>query len=720
MRALIGAVLLLLGSGCPSTQPPPPTTTRYDQFALDPATVVLRPYACAQVQLLVKSTPVTPPSAIEWSFTGVLEHRSLADIEGSASGATQSVVEVCAGGDTGRFTMKAGLKDRPDYYADGTIEVSTPEPKDVGLNPLDELQGSPVGPVVRLWWEADGGAFFAVGRDQTLSRWDGTTLTPKGGWVTFSRDAIPLSDGRWFTNVRGVYGAIYSPATRTFDTWFRAQGQDPSDRFDVDLFQTLSTDTTEAIGAGGGRIASWVFNDDQNAEACTLGALHLATNRRTQVAWELGRSRSGRAAELGVTGTTAGPLNTPTSFPPELYAELSPNGRYFAFGPGGCITGNSLYDFETDRFSECGNDDRNNALPRAQFSGDSSALLKTSRDSAQHFEIFETPSCATRTRGDFNGDYQHLGMALSHDGRKLAVASDFIDSQTNETVLRLSLYDVGPGAPATFTAGDVSRSLTVRAPPHYAANEVNVNDLHRLAFSPDGTRLAWAMPDGQLALVELSKPDADAVKWNEQPTPGLVLDASLSPNGRYLALTQNNSGTGIGNQIYDLQTKKVVLHLESYELKYLGDDGVVVFDTGSTRQHFEIAYATPTVRTPTTTVPPTIPPTPGPCVLRNEGKEICHLGATERCATLATLSGGSITVGLTTIWARSACAIATTDGLPSLWQWAPGSNVISRATHFANGRPGPRIDQGGYRLRMLPLPDGRIVIPTQRLEFWRP
>ncbi len=102
--------------------------------------------------------------------------------------------------------------------------------------------------------------------------------------------------------------------------------------------------------------------------------------------------------------------------------------------------------------------------------------------------------------------------------------------------------------------------------------------------------------------------------------------------------------------------------------------------------------------------------------LRDGGRTLCYTKGAERCTSLAATSGGKLTVGLSTAFAGSACAVLSYDGLPSIWTWSPGSAVIGRAAYLAGTKPRGALPGPTFHK----LADGSFVLATQRLEFWRP
>lgn len=88
------------------------------------------------------------------------------------------------------------------------------------------------------------------------------------------------------------------------------------------------------------------------------------------------------------------------------------------------------------------------------------------------------------------------------------------------------------------------------------------------------------------------------------------------------------------------------------------------------------------------------------------------MGATERCVDVMAKVQRK---ALDTKYAGTACAILTQD---TIWQWVPGSATVSRAAHLAT--PFPAQSQIPIEARLVPLANGRFLVPTSRLEVWRP
>jgi hypothetical protein len=657
--------------------------TTYELFALEPATVIVRPYMCETVTMKVKSEPPTDPASIEWSANAALEVRPVSTLQGGASSAAQSTVKLCAGGASGRFTFKAQLAGQEGYFADGTVTVGlptlAPQPTDE-TSPIADILGPATKDFLRIGWESDT-VIWAVSSDSSVLRFDARTLQPRGAFfVPGLTDAVPMGNGKWFLRLRKASNALYDERTRTMESWFDSLGLDELNGHTQGPYEVVRGNDVVASSWAANRAVSWLEGDDQNAQVCRMTLLDLAANRRDPFNWSF--------------GSIGRPMN---EFRPETYVELSADGKYVAFGVGGCspsMPADGLYDVAAKRAVSCGDDERRSWSPRPVFSANGTALVKVEANGS--LSVFDVPSCMRRGKNPVGGG--HVGFALAPDGQTLARAVDAVGG------VQLLFYDVRSGT--TLPTGEFRTTRGFVAPiPGYDGTQFIVPVSTRLAFSPSGTKLAVGLPSGRVSVVDLSKPDAQAVTNDDEQVAGLIFKTWLSPNKRYLGLHAKDLDYGV----YDLNDKRLVMRLP--EILAIDDTRVIVNDRVALRTRFS-TFANPGVLEDFIGPLPMPPVEANACVVRDAGNTVCHVGATERCVDVMAKTQRKALDATDT---GLACAILTSD---SLWQWAPGTTTVSRAAHLAT--PFPTQSQIPIEARLRALPNGRYLVPTSRLEVWKP
>lgn len=679
------AVLLVVLSvvlGCSANPTQRDAGVSYELFAVEPASVIVRPYMCESVTMKVKSEPPTDPATIEWVANPALEVRPVSTLAGSAASPATSTVKLCAGGATGRFTFKAQLAGKEGFFADGTVTVGlptlAPQPTDETA-PIADILGPATAAFLRIGWESDT-TLWAVSSDSSVLRFDARTLQPKGAFfVPGLTDAVPMGGGKWFLRLRKASNAIFDERSRTMESWFISLGLDDLNHHTSGPYEVVNPNDVVASSWAANRAVSWLEGTQQNAAVCRMTLLDLGANTRDAFNWS--------------PGSIARPMG---SFLPETYVELSADAKYVAYGVGGCSPSqpaNGLYDVATKSALRCGDDDRLGWAPRPVFSGDGSALAKVEANG--FLSVFDVPSCTARGRNRVGGG--HLGFALSRDGATLARVEDAVGG------VQLMLFDVRAGS--ALETGEFKTTRGFVAPmPGYDGSSLILPLSTRVAWSPDGTKLAIGLPNGHLAVVDLSKSDAQSVT-NDEQFAGLVFKAWLSPNKRYLGLHAKD----LDYAVYDLSEKRLLMRVP--EILAIDDTRVIVNDRVALRTRSSM-FATPGVFEDFTGPVPMPPLETDACVVRDAGRSVCHMGATERCVDVM---GKLQTKALDTKHTGAACAILTQD---AIWQWAPGSTTVSRAALLAT--PFPVQSQIPIEARLLPLSNGRFLVPTSRLEVWKP
>jgi hypothetical protein len=679
----------LVGLACSAKDPPPSTATKFETFALDLSAIVVRPHMCQTVKMLVKATPAVEPAEIQWSADPSIEIRPGFSLKGGAAEPTQSSVMLCAGAQSGRFKFKAELAGRAGYFADGSITVGAPTLPVEETKPIAELLGTATQDFLRVGWESND-TIWAVSRDQTVLRFDAKTLSVASAfYLRGMTDAMPMGNRRWFVRLNKVGNAIYDESSKTFESWFRSLGLDDVNYHELGPYESFNANATIASSWAGGIGVSWIEGFDQNAGVCRMTLLDFASNRRDPFNWA--------ASSVG---------RPQGSFRPEDYTEVSPNGKYVAYGVGGCsasLPHSGLYDIASKTPVACGEDERSKYAVRAAFSAQSNALAKNT--SNQNIRVFDVPSC--KERGYTNNTGGHPGFALSPDGNTLA---RIYDARVTAGPLILQFLEYNVTAGSTLPSGEFRTTRGFLTPVgKYDGTDFNGQRLidplsARMVYSPDGTKIAIGLADGHMSVLDLTKPDDQSVTADAEFS-GNILKTWLSPNGRYLGLHTTKSGWGI----YDLTEKRLLF--STPRIVAVEDTQVIVYDEGALKNKY-IEYSAPTVLQDYVGTPPSPPVDTDVCVVRDNGNRVCHVDGQERCVEFFTAVTQKATDAR---YGRTGCAILTKD---AIFEWSPTSTVVARAAYLSS--PLPINDQIPIAAKFVKLPDKRLLVPTNRLEIWQP
>ncbi len=713
------ALVLPLLSACnllsePEPPPEPTTVPKFESFGLTQRSYQVRPYTCGRATLRMVADRKIEPDDIVWSVDAKLvdlEHVSHSS--GNASLDTYetfSLVDLCAREKHGKLKIRAGLKSLPDYFAEGEIEIGLPASGQANPVPPRLVLGHHHSAPTRIFWSKDSASFFVASMDRTLTKWNGSTLALEGGWVTMGDDASLLDDGRVFVPISHFRSAILDLSTTRYTTWFDGIGQGAL--FEAPVLNPVGSARTRSISANGGRLAAWLWSDSQNSESCGIQTMDLRTNTRLLVD---AFAPAGRARELNFNGGSVA-SETPT-MRPEWYTEISPKGRYVAFGPGGCSVGNSVYDFQEDRFAVCGTSTLTSKIHRAGFSEDESTLVVGQSPDTRHIEIYKMPDCRRLGNGRFDRTIT-LGWGLSPDGNTLAVVG-------YNGGPRLLLYNVAEGSPlwkpkdyfgANFTEGDVTRDFLLDF--EQGGSDGYDPGFYRLAFSPDGKRIAVASVNGRLALVDLEKPDG-AIRYDDQPMDSRhPYETRLAPGGRYLWIKSVVTSADIHRGLYDLQERRMVVGYDANTqvLVTMEQDAFVV--RRGTRL-FRVPYANPSQETEVFDVALT----PGEDVsISPSGRYQCVVSATqacrkdlqgggEQCVRFEQASGGALKSAESAAMLNDSDCLLGEASASRLWRWPTSTQTISLQTHL--------VSTGSNQVIRFERLSGRsLLVVTRRLFVW--
>lgn len=716
VRWLAPALVLLSACGLfEKTEPPPEPTTvpKFESFGMTQRSYQVRPYTCGRATLRMVADREFARDDIVWSTDSALvdlEHVSHSS--GNATLTTYetfSLVDFCAREKHGKLKIRAGLKSLPDYIAEGEVEIGLPAAGQANPVPAEMVLGHHHSAPTRVFWSKEGASFFVASKDRTLTKWSGTTLALEGGWVTMGQDASLVEDDRVFVPIYKFRSALFDLATARYTTWFDGLGQ--AALFEAPVLQPVGSAEVRALSANAGRLAAWSWSDGQNSAGCAIQTLDLQTNRRLHVdAFPTG----GRARELGFTGGSG----VPPGFEGEWYTELSPKGRYVAYGPSGCSTGNSVYDTQNDRFAVCGTSTTVTKVHRTGFSEDESTFVVGQAGDTRRIEIYKMPECRKLGNGRFDNTLL-LGWALSPDGKTLAVVG-------YNGAPRLLLYNVAEGSPlwkpedffrANFTEADVTRDFVLDF--EQGGNASFEPGFYRLAFSPEGKRIAVASTNGRLALVDLEKSDGD-IRFDAQPMDSEhPYGTRVAPGGRYLWINSVGTSSDIHRGIYDLQERRMVVwyDMNTGPLVTMEQDALVV--RRGTRL-FRVPYENPSQETEVFGVAPTqgedasiSPSGRYQCVV--SGAQACRKDLTsggEQCVRLEQASGGALKT------AQSAAMMSDGDCLlgdapaSRLWRWPTATQTVTLQTHLVSTAANDVI-------RFERLDGRRVLVVTRRLFVWK-
>jgi WD40 repeat protein len=686
---------------------------KFESFGMTQRTYQVRPYTCGRATLRMVANQKIAQDDIVWS-TGTAAMVDLEDVHYSSGESTLttyetfSIVDVCAREKHGKLKLRAGLKSVPEYYAEGEVEIGLPASGQANPVPAEIVLGHHHSAPTRVFWTNDSASFFVASKDRTLTKWNGTTLALEGGWVTMGDDASLIEDGRVFVPIYNFRSAIFDLPTARYTTWFDGLGQGAL--FEDPVLQPPGSAAVRSISANAGRLAAWSWSSSQNNSVCAIQTFVPKANKRLLV----DAPNSGRSHELGVPSGSSAPPGATL----EWYTEVSPKGRYVAFGPGGCGAGNSVYDTQNDRFAACGTSTFITKVHRTGFSDDESTFVAGGADSTRRIAIYKMPDCRKLGSGRFDNTTL-LGWALSPDGNTLAVVG-------YNGAPRLLLYNVAEGSPlwkpedyfrANFTEGDVTRDFVLDF--ESGGNGSFEPGFYRLAFSPDGKRIAVASTNGRLALVDLEKSDG-GIRFDEQP-----MDSEhpyitrLAPGGRYLYVASVGTSADIGSGIYDLQDRRMIVWFDrNASAPVTMEQDSLVIRRGT--RHFRVPYANPTQETEVFDVQPTQPEdvsiSPSgryQCVV--SGAQACRKDLTtggEQCVQLEQASGGALKTAQSAVMLNDNDCLLGDSNASQLWRWPTATQTVTLQTHLVSTAATDPI-------RFERLGARSVLVVTRRLFVWK-
>lgn len=728
-RALLAIASVAAGCGGDDVIEPP-TLPTFTAFGIVNTKSAVRPWGCVQAELAWNADQPIAAEDIVWSSDDLFVMPYLY-LE------THAYATVCAHGQAGSFSYKVGLASLPDYYATGKLFVHNGDHDWLYRTHVPEVLGSSSSPPLRLQWASDGSAFFVSGKDRTLVKYDGTTGEYVTGWYTYSEQAALLDGDRVAISIDSDNVGIVNLANFGLETYYNDLGLTD---FAISGPTVGGTEEVIAIGGAGTKVSSWEFKEGQNSGFCRIGVLDLAGSGGTPTtATPAGTSTAGMAApdryyvdhsdtspeypldRLSQIGfNDGGPAWPSGQFVPDQYVEMSAGGRYLAFGYGGCRRGNVLYDTRDNRACKLLGGGYNGWQPHAEFSRDESTYAVPANGALDTITVFKTESC--ESLGGFATPFSpHRGLALSPDGRMLATAADFTDGTPGRTV-RVILWDTRPENPGWANldfngTSQIGAYKVLYLNLEYDSGKAIPPSSFRLAFSPDGTKLAVAAPNGRVALLDVTQADGAPKYSLQQPLSETLLLSKLSPTTRYIWLEAENGDNGRGRWgIYDLDNKREVRRFnENIEL-----DEIVLEDTTFAYVHdadakwYRASYADPYTEVQLAEAPPPQPPPVqtnyGACAV--VGTQLCN-SVNNACIDVSgVLSVGSIDGTGPMI---QASMISSTHCMvrefADVWTW----NIGQPALDFQG-----RVAGGLERMAVHRLSTGELLfVGGGRLTRWR-
>jgi WD40 repeat protein len=336
----------------------------------------------------------------------------------------------------------------------------------------------------------------------------------------------------------------------------------------------------------------------------------------------------------------------------------------------------------------------------------------------RRIEIYKMPDCRLLGNGTFH-NLLRLGWALSPDGNTMAVLG-------YNGGPRLRFDNIAEGSPlwkpqdferANFNEGDATREFVLDF--EKGGNGSFEPGFYRVAFSPDGKRVAVASTNGRLALVDLDKADG-GIRYDEQPMDSEhPYQTRLAPGGRYLWVASVATTSDINRGIYDLQERRMIRWFDA------NTDGVYTMDQDSVVVRrgvrlFRIAFANPTEETEVFGLSPTqkddvsiSPSGKYQCVV--SGGRACRKdlsGDTEQCVQLEPASGGELKAAHSAAMVNeSDCLLGDANG-STLWRWPTETQSVTLQTHLvSSGAPDAiQFERLGGR---------NMLIVTRRLFVWK-
>ncbi|MEZ4267495.1 MAG: hypothetical protein R3F39_14040 [Myxococcota bacterium] len=656
-------------------------------FLLQPETVSLLPGECSVASLTWSGTPELTADQVEWEAPKSLR---ITPVGGNG-------FQFCAGYEVGEGDINVRLVGQGEFKNAGRGFVRELGPND-DRDPFEPtwIRGRSKAPT-RVFWSADGKRIYSTSVSQGgLEVRNAQTLAMETVHFIHSEDAAPLDEDRIAVGQGSATLGVYSLSERRLRTAF----------YGITFQPGIVGGDLPFVGAGDGIIGAISRNGNNNA--CTVSTVDLERNKHTIVATSNGL---GFVPQSGVTG--AGWQRETGSGPPtESWMELSRSGRYALLGPRGCWTsGTTLVDLETEKTTLNCMPPRNvkfDHRPVISADGSTIASFVNTGPNGQGYVglgIADTDGC--KPRGSAPGGGQHGGLAIANDGSKVAtLVTTKHDDATGTDEVELRVTD---SSPAAFAAPGGPKTVSTTIGARFRPDSDLIYRNHRLAFSPDGGRIALAFVGGRFGMYDVATQEVTLeapMDWGSaQPT----------PNARYVMAKLHDGEEQHGWALVDTESQQVVrVHGDVDQLEGVFEGGYVLSDfakqnitfydyesgtpepfTGDLDAAFDAYRTASDDGTATCTV---------------NGTEAC-IGA--KCANVKALTDGRALQGQTCVMMDSQTAIFVFQY--SMWRW---NGTSPTAVHMSQSYG----DGGGAEgaTRLMRLRDREIMLRNRtHLIYWK-
>jgi hypothetical protein len=520
-------------------------------FLLQPETVSLLPGECSVASLTWSGTPELTADQVELEAPPAL---SITPIGGNR-------FQFCAGYETGSGDINARLVGQGEFKNAGRGFVRELGPDD-DLDPVEPtwIRGRTKAPT-RVFWSADGKRLYSTSVTQGgLEVRNAETLAMETVHFIHSEDASPLDDDRIAVGQGSAKLGVYSLSDRRLRTSF----------YGISFQPGIQGGDVPFVGTADGIIGAISRNGGNNE--CTVSTVDLERNKHTVVATSNGLGFVPQSGVVGAGWQRESGVGAPT----ESWMQLSRSGRYALLGPRGCWTsGTTLVDLETEKTTLNCMPPRNvkyDHRPVMSDDGSTIASFVNTGPNGQGYVgmgIADTDGC--KPRGSAPGGGQHGGLAIAGDGSKVAsLVTTKHDDATGTDEVELRITD---SSPAAFAAPGGPNTVSTTIGARFRPDSDLIYRNHRLAFSPDGGRIALAFVGGRFGMVDVA---------TQQVTLEAPIDwgtAQPTPNARYVMAKLQDGEAQLGWALVDTESQQVVrVQADADQLEGVFEDGYVMSD----------------------------------------------------------------------------------------------------------------------------------------------
>ena len=570
-RSLCILVLLLCVPGCffGSEPEPEPAAKALNGFRLDPEIVTLRPGVCSTHRII--TAPGTSLVDVELEFVSdapVRVSRLVLPFEGDNKG----LVDFCAGDEEGEGELRIGVKGAGKTFKAGRIYTSKLVQNDPDPEEPAWIRGPSTWPT-RVFWARDGESFFVVSKfHKTLTQWDAASMTVVGTHLVYGEDVSLLDEERVAVALDGGRIGVYSLKERVFETWYDAAlslVRPAHKERAIDVVRTV--DEPALMHAAAGQILALGVT---GSASCKLELTGLAENERVGLEYSSASPpvASGVLVDAGAEGSALRSKDEIRGG----HVQLSSDGKWALVMPRSCYVLRSLINLETYEVSRCSEG--------ARMSADASILAWMFRDSLADRELFfnRGGDCALMTRMSIS--YRPLArFAFSEDGKELAIAYTGPDEYPKGNTVKVDRYDVSEvasGEPGNTPPPALIQTHVIDA--RFGGNGSRWQLFHHIPeYSPDGTRIAVARPDGRVALVDVRSGEI------RQGSRAFWRDVVITPRADMVLTPMDDKVSMSAISFLNARTGEVVREHElAFRVASVHQDGYVLWHTGRLNSTF--------------------------------------------------------------------------------------------------------------------------------------